>query len=112
LEFIANIVRLYRGEAVETLNGSDELLAEHFSDGDYADIAGLCKVATRAEIAEQGYSLNAGRYVGVQAREGMADFEFQQRMTELHEQLELLNAEAHDLEDRIAYNMKKLLGGE
>jgi type I restriction enzyme M protein len=112
LEFIANIVRLYRGKAVETLNGSDELLTEHFSDGNYADIAGLCKVATRAEIAEQGYSLNAGRYVGVQAREGMADFEFQQRMTELHEQLELLNAEAHDLEDRIAYNMKKLLGGE
>lgn len=112
LEFIANIVRLYRGEAVETDNGSDDFLAEHFPHGDYLDIAGLCKVATRAEIAEQGYSLNAGRYVGVQAREGMADFEFEQRMTELHEQLELLNVEAHELEDRIAYNMKKLLGGE
>ena len=32
-------------------------------------------------------------------------------MTELHK-LELLNAEAHDLEERIAYNMRKLLGGE
>ena len=111
LEFIANIVRLYRGEAVETDNGSDELLAEHFPDGDYADVAGLCKVATRDEIAEQGYSLNAGRYVGVQAREGMADFEFEQRMTELHEQLELLNAEAHELEDRIAENMRQILEG-
>ena len=29
----------------------------------YQDIAGLCKVATIAEIEEQGWSLNPGRYV-------------------------------------------------
>ena len=58
------------------------------------------------------FPLNPGRYVGVAARASMADVDFTQRMTELHEQLELLNAEAHDLEERIAYNMRKLLGGE
>ncbi len=111
LEFIANIVRLYRGEGVETLNSSDVQLDKHFPNGEYVDVAGLCKVANRSEIAEQGYSLNAGRYVGVKARESMADFEFEQRMTELHEQLELLNAEAHELEDRIKENMLILLQG-
>jgi len=112
LEFLANIVRLYRGEAVETVSGSEEMLAEHFPDGDYADVAGLCKVATTDAIREQGYSLNAGRYVGVAARQGMDDFDFRQRMEELHEQLELLNAEAHELETRIAENMRQLLDGE
>lgn len=63
----------------------------------------------RDEIREQGYSLNAGRYVGVAARQSMDDFDFRQRMEELHEQLELLNAEAHELETRIADNMRQLL---
>jgi hypothetical protein len=34
-----------------------------------------------------------------------------QRMEALHEHLELLNAEAHELEERIAYHMRKLLNG-
>ena len=64
IEFLANIVRLYRGEDVETIDGSDVLLKEHFPDGKYVDVAGLCKVATRAEIEAQGWSLNPGRYTG------------------------------------------------
>src|SRR5207302_4524030 len=50
IEFIANIVRLYRGEAVETEAGSQGLMKEKFPNGKYADVAGLCKVATLAEI--------------------------------------------------------------
>lgn len=111
LEFLANIARLYRGEAPETGSGSQALLDQHFPDAIYRDVPGLCKVATIDEIAAQGYSLNPGRYVGVAAREGMDDFDFKQRMEELHEKLELLNAEAHELETRIAYNMRKLLNG-
>jgi type I restriction enzyme M protein len=111
IEFLANIVRLYRGELPETDKGSSELLNEHFPDAVYSDIAGLCKVATLDDIAGQGYSLNPGRYVGVAAREGMDDFDFKLRMEELHETLELLNAEAHELEERIAENMRQLLNG-
>ena len=65
IEFLANIVRLYRGEDIETVDGSEALLEEHFPDGKYVDVAGLCKVATRAEIEAQGWSLNPGRYTGV-----------------------------------------------
>ena len=45
IEFISNIVRLYRGEAVETVYNSD-LLKENFPEGQYIDVAGLCNVAT------------------------------------------------------------------
>ncbi len=50
IEFLANIVRLYRGEEPETVNDSKSLLKEHFPKGTYADVPGLCKVATVKEI--------------------------------------------------------------
>ncbi len=68
IEFISNIVRLYRGEEVETDAGSRELMKENFPKGKYTDVLGLCKVATLADIEAQGWSLNPGRYVGVAER--------------------------------------------
>jgi type I restriction enzyme M protein len=108
IEFLANIVRLYRGEAVENLHESAELMAEHFPDGKYADVAGVCKVATLSEIEAQGWSLNPGRYVGLAACEE-EDFDFKDRLEELNEELEVLNAETRELEERIAENTGKLL---
>jgi len=107
-EFIANIVRLYRGEAVETAQGSQVALTEKFPNGKYGDVAGLCKVATLTEIEAQGWSLNPGRYVGV-AERAADDFEFAERLEELNEELETLNAEARELEERIAENVGLLL---
>jgi type I restriction enzyme M protein len=107
-EFIANIVRLYRGEQVETEQGSQEMLDEHFPDGEYVDVAGLCKVATRAEIEAQGWSLNPGRYVGMAERKA-DDFDFYERLEELNEELEVLNSEARELEERISANVAAVL---
>ena len=104
-------MRLYRGEAVETEGGSAEMLKEKFPEGQYMDVAGLCKVATIAEIEAQGWSLNPGRYVGVTER-GADEFVFAERLEELNEELEILNAEARELEERIAENVVKLLEGE
>ena len=111
IEFIANIVRLYRGEEPETSNGGEAMLKEKFPKGKYQDVAGLCKVATLKEIEEQGWSLNPGRYVGVADREE-DDFDFYERLEEQNEELERLNAEAHDLEERIAENVVKLMEGQ
>jgi type I restriction enzyme M protein len=111
IEFLANIARLYRGEAIEDLHDSAELLAEHFPNSRYADVAGLCKVATLAEIEAQGWSLNPGRYVGVAAH-AEDDFDFKERLEGQNEELETLNAEARQLEERIAENVVKLLEGE
>ncbi|MBI1928531.1 SAM-dependent DNA methyltransferase [Candidatus Poribacteria bacterium] len=108
IEFLANIVRLYRGETPENRHEGAEMLAEKFPDGRYVDVPGLCKVATLAEIEAQGWSLNPGRYVGVAEREA-DDFDFAERLEELNEELEILNAEAHELEAQIAENVGKLL---
>ena len=112
IEFLANIARLFRDEAVENMHDSADLLVEHFGKKPkYVDVAGLCKVATLDEIESQGWSLNPGRYVGVAAREE-EDFDFKERLEEQNEELEALNLEARELEDRIAENMVKLLEGE
>ena len=109
-EFLANIVRLYRDEAVETDAGSQMLMKENFPNGKYVDVLGLCKVATLAEIEAQGWSLNPGRYVGV-AERAADDFEFADRLEELNEELETLNVEARELEERIGENVVQLLEG-
>jgi type I restriction enzyme M protein len=108
IEFISNIVRLYRGEKPEDGDGSGDLMTESFPTGKYADVPGLCKVATLDEIETQSYSLNPGRYVGVAER--VADnFEFIERFEELNEELETLNAAARELEERIAANVILML---
>jgi len=108
IEFLANIVRLYRGEQPETTNGSEPMLKEKFPEGKYVDVPGLCKVAALSEIEAQGWSLNPGRYVGVAEREA-DDFDFKERLEELNEELEVLNVEARELEGRIGENVEKLL---
>ena len=109
IEYLANIVRLYRGEQLEFEAGSKAMLAERFDKLRYADVAGLCKVATLEEIQAQGWSLNPGRYVGV--GEGVADnFDFAERLAELSEELETLNVAATDLQSVIAGNVSSLLG--
>ncbi len=108
IEFIANIVRLYRGEAIETINGSTARMQEVFPGGTYADVPGLCKVATLVEIEAQGWSLNPGRYVGV-AERAVEDIDFKVKLEALNEELEVLNAEAHELEERISENVAMLL---
>ncbi len=108
IEFLANIVRLYRGEEPENLHDSAAMLEEKFPDGQYQDVPGLCKVATIEEIKAQGWSLNPGRYVGVAEREE-DDFDFFERLEELNEELEVLNSEARELEERIAENIVLLM---
>lgn len=108
IEFISNIVRLYRGEEIEAENGSERLIKERFPKSKYRDIDGLCKVTTIDQIKEHGYSLNPGRYVGVAEKEEEG-VDFYERLEELNEELEQLNAEARELEDKIAENVTKLM---
>jgi len=111
LEFIANIVRLYRDETIETANNSAARVQETFPEGRYADVPGLCKVAAIADIEAQGWSLNPGRYVGV-AERALDDFDFKEKLETLNEELERLNAAARELEERIGENVARLLEGE
>lgn len=86
------------------------MLNQKFPEGAYQDVPGLCRVATLDEIEAQGWSLNPGRYVGV-AERAVEDFVFAERLEELNEELEVLNLEARELEERIAENVMLLLEG-
>ena len=111
--FIANLVRLYRGEALDPNVGADEMMAklkEVFGKKPaYADVSGLCKAATLAEIEAQGWSLNPGRYVGVAPGEDVSDEDFKEQLEALNEELESLNAHARELEQTIAANVAGIL---
>jgi len=114
LGFISNVVRLYRGEAPDLTVGGKETaakLGEVFGKKPaYADVAGLCKAATIAEIETQGWSLNPGRYVGVAPGEEVSDQDFKTQLGALNEELEVLNAQARELEQTIAANVAGILG--
>ncbi len=111
--FLANLVRLYRGEALDFTLGGDEArakLEEIFGkQPKFADVPGLCRAATLKEIEAQGWSLNPGRYVGVAAGEAMSDEDFKEQLETLNEELETLNAQARDLEQTIAGNVAEIL---
>lgn len=111
--FIANLVRLYRGDAADfTLGGkeAEAKLKEVFGKKPkYADVAGLCKAATLEEIEAQGWSLNPGRYVGVAPGEDVSDEDFRELFEALNGELEDLNTQAHELEQTIARNFAQLL---
>ena len=112
-------------------------LTERFPEGKYRDVIGLCKAAKLGisyeldeagnpkldkngepirkieedSIADQDYSLNAGRYVGVVIEDdGMTPEQFRETMLSLNAEYEALNAEAKKLEGQIAENIKALLG--
>ena len=82
-------------------------LYEKFGEGEYQDIPGLCKMASRAEIAEKNYSLTPGAYVGVAAVEDDG-VDFAQRMGEIHRELLTLQAESNELMQTISRNMKEM----
>ena len=82
-------------------------LYEKFGEGTYADVLGLCKVATISEIEEKGWSLTPGAYVGVAPVEDDG-VDFEERMGEIHRELLALQAESNDLMDTISQNMKEM----
>ena len=112
--FISNIVRLYRGEKPDlTLGGkeTEQKLHEIFGKNPvYTDIPGLCKVATLDGIKAQDYSLNPGRYIGIAPTEEISDYDFQEQLQALNQELEELNSRAQKFEKIIAKNIKGILG--
>ncbi|MCP5556464.1 MAG: N-6 DNA methylase [Verrucomicrobiaceae bacterium] len=85
-------------------------LQERFPEAKYEDVTGLCKLASPAEVAEQDYSLNPGRYVGVVIEEdGKTEEEFLDEVVSIQGELETLNNTSDDLRNVIAQNLKLLV---
>jgi len=113
IDFIGNLVRLYRGESLDFTLSEGEAsakLEENFGKkAKYTDVAGLCRAVAIEEIEAQGWSLNPGRYVGVAAGEVVSDEDFKAQLGALNEKLETLNAQALELEGIIAENVVAIL---
>ena len=100
-------------ESAATEIGEAVWLAEKFGEGEYADVPGLCKVATRAEIQgdqpaeKSSWSLTPGAYVGVPPVKGDG-VDFHERMAEIHSELLELQKQGNDLMATIDRNFQEL----
>lgn len=87
-----------------------EWLQQRFPLAQYEDVIGLCKIAKIADIEEQDYSLNPGRYVGVVIEEdGLTEEEFELEIGKMQAELESLSAFAKTTEKVISKNIKENL---
>jgi type I restriction enzyme M protein len=82
-------------------------LQSRFPKGTYNDFEGLCKVVTQADIEAKDWSLSPGRYVGVDTATD-DDFDYEERLNEIHIELEGLNEEALVLANTISENYKQI----
>jgi type I restriction enzyme M protein len=82
-------------------------LTSRFPEGVYTDVEGLCKVVNQKEIEAKDWSLSPGRYVGVDTATD-DDFDYEERLNEIHIELEGLNEEAIALANAISENYKEL----
>jgi len=105
-----------RDQAIESFKRTSYFIAQghwllsRFPHGLYADVAGLCKVVERTNIAANEYSLTPGRYVGVAL--GSQDDDdgeaFTTRMKEIHGELAELNDKAIVLAQKIQTAMAEM----
>ena len=83
-------------------------LTSRFPEAVYTDVEGLCKDVTQKEIKAKDWSLSPGRYVGVD-KANDDDFDYEERLNEIHIELEGLNEEAIALANAISENFKELV---
>lgn len=94
-------------DGILTIIKEYDWLTEKFGNGEYRDIAGLCKIAALEEIEEKNYSLTPGAYVGVPEQEDDG-VDFHERMNEIHAELAKLHEEADVLMKEILKDWETL----
>lgn len=109
VEFLANIVRRFRGQAPEKDDGSVHLVEESFSAAAYEDVAGLCRRVTIDMIETGGWSLNPGRYVEV-VNPATRDVDFRSNLRQLENELSTLDRAASRLRRRVAKSLREVIG--
>ena len=83
-------------------------LTIRFPKGIYTDVEGLCKVVSQKEIEAKDWSLSPGRYVGVDTTAD-DNFDYEERLNEIHIELEGLNEEAIAIINVISQNYRDLV---
>jgi type I restriction enzyme M protein len=86
-------------------------LQERFPKAEYENVVGLCKLAAPADLKEQEYSLNPGRYVGVVIEnDGKTEEEFISEILSFGSEIATLSASAAKLQETISANIKVITG--
>jgi type I restriction enzyme M protein len=81
--------------------------------GEYLDQRGFCGAASFAEIAEHGFTLTPGRYVGAAPDDVDVDEDsFEERLSKLTHDLATQFGEAQNLQDSIIESLKDLRAGD
>jgi len=83
-------------------------LQDRFPEAKLADVPGLVKLVDRKEIIAADWSLTPGRYVGVAPPEEDDDFDFEEKLRDIHVELASLNEEAAELARKIRENFEEL----
>jgi type I restriction enzyme M protein len=83
-------------------------LQERFPDAKLRDVDGLVKVIDVKTLEDNSWSLTPSRYVGVAPEEDVEDFDFEETIREIHDELADLNADAAELADEIGKNFETL----
>jgi type I restriction enzyme M protein len=97
-------------KAAESYYRHIEWLQQRFPEARYEDVTGLCKLASKAEMKEQDWSLNPGRYVGVVIEEdGKTEEEFLSELQDSLDELADLKALADTLSDVISRNVSAIV---
>ena len=116
IEYLANIVRLYRGEEPEFVAdddiehpGPEPDLKETFPKLKYQDVLGLCKVADDQGHRSAGLVAEPRSLCWGEAGAKKSDEDFKAQVEALNEELEALNAQARELEEAIASNVAAIL---
>ena len=103
-----------RGRAVEQFElpsyfwRQAQWLQERFPDAKLRDIEGLVKQVDKTELAANDWSLTPGRYVGVAPEEEDEDYDFEEKLREIHVELKELNEQAVILASNIQKNFENL----
>jgi len=84
-------------------------LQDKFPEAAYRDVEGLVCLVSGKEIEKNDWSLTPGRYVGIAPIEDAEDFNFNDRMREIHTELNELIREANKLSTLIQCNFEELL---
>ena len=93
-------------EMLTVLNEA-KFLTDRFGEGEYQDIPGLCKIASRKDVEDKNWSLTPGAYVGVAEAEDDG-VDFAERMHEIHAELLTLQQQSNELMEKISANFKEL----
>jgi len=93
----------------ETLYFYDQCLwlQKRFPEGKYVNVAGLCQLTSRKEIADNNYSLSPERYVKI-VEEFDKEFDYESRMGEIKTELDILNKEGFELGKIIQQHLNEM----